>query len=706
MTTRERLIRWFPLLIIGSVILAYANCFSGTFIFDDHHRIVNNPDLFSIWPPWEAISRANRWVVDISFSLNHFISNLNPADYHATNILIHLLAALALYGIVRRTLLLPRFNGRFTPVAPWLALLISGLWAVHPLQTESVTYIVQRDESMMGLFFLLTLYAFIRGAPGSPRPRLWNDLALVACILGLGTKEVFVTLPFVLVIYDAIFLSESYGDVWRKRWKIHLVMFLSLGIWVCQMMMIRADLIGSEGLVYKGWTTREYFLTQIEVIPHYLLLAFIPDSLCLDYLWQPVQALKPLILPGLFLVGLGIWALYAGLIRRKPAGFLGVSFFLILGPTSSFMALPDAAFEHRMYLPLASVMAAFVMGGYALISRFYRPRAEGGANSLRPLLFIGFLSLALMAIFIGLTRFRNQDYLSEERMWRDVINKRPDNYRAYIGLSKGLLEECRFKETIDLYDRLLKRLPDFGSMSFDAIIALAKESDLMSQKIYYYAYAKNNCGIALSNLERVEEAYACFSEAIRVQPYNVPALNNMGFELYMQGKTNDAIAKWSFSIAIDRDNISAHGLLGALYEEQKNWALAIQHYRDVLRVKPNFVYYQFRLAWLLAGVPKTTLRDGKDALRLTLAAMDATERKSAKIWDLLGIVLAENGDYINASVAASNALKLLSIETKGLPPSQQLFGKRFLGRETTLDKAEVMERINLYSKRQPFLLPQ
>ena len=149
----------FSLLIPAATLLAYANSFSGPFIFDDSTWIELNPHIRHLWPLWDLFGATGtgRPVVCLTLALNYAVSGLAPWSYHVANLAIHASAALVLFGIVRRTLQGLRLRDRFGTHANGLAAAVAVCWAVHPLQTESVTYVIQRAESLMGLFLLLTL---------------------------------------------------------------------------------------------------------------------------------------------------------------------------------------------------------------------------------------------------------------------------------------------------------------------------------------------------------------------------------------------------------------------------------------------------------------------------------------------------------------------------------------------------------------------
>ena len=275
--------------ILAAGIAAWSNSFNGPFIFDDLSAIQNNPTIrhFPGWmnflpPPATAISR--RPVVNLTLAVNYAISDLDVRGFHAGNLLIHLLAALLLFGIVRRTLLAPSLRERFGRAASSLAMAVALIWAVHPLLTESVTYLTQRTECLMGLFFLLTLYAAIRGA-SSVHPWRWYAAAVAACALGMASKEVMAIAPIVVLLYDRCFLSGSFREALRSRWPLYLGLAATWAI-LCALLIAYpwgAATGAGFGLAEAGpW---EYARTQPGVILNYLRLSFWPDSLCLVYFW-------------------------------------------------------------------------------------------------------------------------------------------------------------------------------------------------------------------------------------------------------------------------------------------------------------------------------------------------------------------------------------------------------------------------------------
>ena len=692
----DRVTRWLPLGVVAAGVIAYANSFSGPFIFDDTSSITTNPGIFHFWHPSQAGLHPTRYLADLSFALNYSLSGFNATDFHVTNLLIHLTAALLLYGVVQRSLALPRFGDRYRTSGPWLASGVAALWVAHPLQTESVTYIVQRIEALMGLFYLLTLYCFIRGLTSS-RPRGWMDGAVAACALGMGTKEIMVTAPFMLYLYDAVLVSSSWLAPLRQRGKVHVALLLTIGIFA--MLFLRlltlADTPGS--LVPSAVTPLEYARTQLGVVAHYLRLAFVPYPLCLDYRWELAESWREVMLPGLLWAVLGMATLWT-VIRRHPLAFPSVAFFAVLAPTSSFLPLPDAAFEHRMYLPLAAVLAIAVVGAYTLLQS-----ALGGRDAGRRLpVLAGIAITALVVTLVGMTRARNLDYRSDESMWRDVIRKRPDNHRAYVGLSYSLLGDDRYPEAIAVCTNMLARLPDLSGVSTNELAAMPRYLCNM------YAMGHLNWGIAELNLNRLEVARGHYALALRAAPDSARAHNNLAYVLFREGHLAEAAQQWRETLTLDVRNARALCFLGLVAGRQGRFAEAAAYFRRSLTTKPDLHFARAQLAWLLATCAECSVRNGGEAVRVALPLIDASQFRSPRAYDIVAAAYAEAGDFAGAVKMAERAAELA-----GSPPSVIDAGSATVGEGTgkedfqrAYSAAEIQGRLDLYRSGHPYRSPQ
>ncbi|HWQ11035.1 MAG TPA: hypothetical protein VN436_18070, partial [Holophaga sp.] len=357
------------ILLAAVVALLYSNTLHGPFLFDDFLDIRDNPTIRHLWPLQDIFllpgnGLRTRPVVNLTFALNYAMGGLNPFPYHLTNLLIHVGATLALFGALRRAFLLPSLRDRFGRHALTLAVVIAGLWGMHPLLTEAVSYTVQRYESLMAMLVLLTFYCVLRTAD-SPAPGKWMGLASLSCLLALGSKEVAVSLPILVLLFDRTFLAGSFREALRRRGGLYVGLLVA---WACfallQIHPVHRSFAGQE----VGLPWWKYALNQANVILHYLRLSVWPSPLVFDYFW-PVAKTWTQLVPGVCvigsLLGLTVW----GLVRRPKLAFLPTCFFLILAPTSSVMPILDLAVEHRMYLPLVPVVIVLVLVLHSLFGK-------------------------------------------------------------------------------------------------------------------------------------------------------------------------------------------------------------------------------------------------------------------------------------------------------------------------------------------------
>ncbi len=412
-----------PLLVLAG-LLAYANSFNKAFVFDDIIWIPGNPHIGNFRQYMEEWTRP---VVRLSIQFNYRLGGVNPAGYHALNLAVHVLAGLSLYGLIRRALLLPRFAGRYDTAAPYLAFSVALLWLIHPLQTQSVTYIIQRCESMMGLFYLFALYAWLRGATGGARG--WYLLAIGSFALCCGCKEVSATLPPVLVLFDRIFLAHSWRAV-ARRWVPYAGLF---AVWVLSLVPLFLAAFGGAtdvgiGFGIKNSTPWTYLLTQSEVILHYVRLSVWPVRQSIDYFDWPIAKSLREVWPAFVVVSAALGASLALLYYRPPAGFVCFCFFAFLAPTSSIMPIADPAFEHRMYLSLAPVLIGLVFAGFATLEAANwsdRKRAAFGLSTVA----------AATVMLLPLTYARNETYRTQIASLEHTAAVRPNNPRTWVSLA-------------------------------------------------------------------------------------------------------------------------------------------------------------------------------------------------------------------------------------------------------------------------------
>ena len=375
-----------------------------------------------------AATGTRRPLVCLTLALNYALGGLEPWSYHVVNLAIHACAALVLFGIVRRTLQGPRLRERFGTPANGLAAAIAILWAVHPMQTESVTYVIQRMESLMGLFLLLTLYCVIRGHD-SPRRLWWFAGAVACCALGMATKEGMATAPIIVLLYDRVFLADSWADLSHKRSRLYIGLAATWLILISLIVVNKAR--GGTLLGFPAVSWWRYAQNQFGATAHYFRLAFWPDRLCIDYGWQISTLPRSWIAVGAMLVVWLVGCNGMGVGERAAAGFFGRMVFSNFG--AELKPRPDS--RHGGRAP-----NVFAVGGHG----------DARCNSCLewPICFepalrthtscVGWACFALTALVAGAlawrTAERNQDYHSGIAIWTNTIRERPQNGRAWNNL--------------------------------------------------------------------------------------------------------------------------------------------------------------------------------------------------------------------------------------------------------------------------------
>ena len=479
--------RWLiagSLLLLALIFAAYHNSFNVPFIFDDLDSIPQNQSIrhldtaFSP-PSGNGVTVSGRPVLNASFALNYSLGGVNRTGFHVSNLLIHAFAALILWGVVRRTLKSPVFTGKLSQRATVLAWFISTLWAIHPLQTESVTYTVQRAESLVGLFYLLTVYGFIRYAAN--RTWQWFILTGSACLLGMGTKEVMAIAPVVIFLYDRTFVSGSFRSAWQRHGKLHLCLASTL-ILLAILVISGRGRGGSVG-VNETVTWWGYLCTQAVAIVRYVWLAVWPARLTFDY-GLLIERNYVVIIPCALVVVGSIVATTRAVIRQPKLGFVGVWFFAILAPSSSVIpVVTQTIAEHRMYLSLAALTAGVVLLAHRWLGKHY---------------WI-LLCLLIAAESIATIR-RNTVYQNDVTIWEDTVAKQSTNYRAWNNLGA-----TRFHKGENV---------EIAAHDLERAVQLAPD----------YPEASNNLGQAIIKLGRREEGLAIVEKSMHLAP-NKPALH-------------------------------------------------------------------------------------------------------------------------------------------------------------------------------------
>ncbi|HEY1108377.1 MAG TPA: tetratricopeptide repeat protein [Opitutaceae bacterium] len=568
------------LILLGAIV--YARSFSIPFLFDDTPAIVENPAIRSFataLAPGQpgGLTTSGRPVLALSFALNHAASGYAVGSYHAVNLAIHLAAALALFGLVRRTLLGASglCSKPLASAALPLATATAALWLLHPLQTESVAYIVQRAESLVGLFCLFTLYAFARGTAGDCR---WLGLSVIACALGMGSKEVMAGVPLLVLLYDRTFVAGSFAAAWRAR-KAWYLAYAATWLILLALLVSGSDRGGTAGFgtQMSSW---HYALTQCHALVRYLCLSVWPWSLVFDYGTGAARSLGEVLPQALLVVALLAGTVVA--LRRWPVtGFLAAWCFILLAPSSSFVpVVTQTMAEHRMYLPLAALVAAGVVGAHAALGRRAWP-------------LLGVVAVALGATTVA----RLGDYRDELSIWGDTAAKHPSSARAHNNYGQALFRAGRLDEAVASYERALAIQPKYPETHYNLGVARMRQGDAARAIAHYdtalrhepdYPEALNNLGNALAQLGRHEEALARYAEAVKRRPSFAEAHNNLGNALLQAGRGEEAQAAFRTAGRLRPDNAETHYNLGNALAASGRMTEALVEFRAALAVRPAY----------------------------------------------------------------------------------------------------------------------
>jgi Flp pilus assembly protein TadD len=583
------------LVLVLAGLAAYADSLGGPFTYDDAGSILENRsirhlgDLGAVLRPPASGGQTvgGRPFLNLSLAVNYALSGTAVWSYHLGNVLIHLGAGLLLAAILRRTL---ERAGRPPVAAAVLGGLVALLWTVHPLQTEAVTYTIQRAESLMGLCYLLTLYSFLRyaetpaAAPG--RRAGWAMAAVAACAAGMATKEVMVSAPLIVLLYDRTFLAGSFRGAWAARRGCHLALaatWLLLGA----LMLGTHNRGGSIGFG-NGVPWWAYALTQFLALVRYLWLSVWPHPLVFDYgtFWiHGAGEVLPAAAVILLLLGLTVAAVCGR--RHRALGFLGAWFFLILAPTSSLVpGTTQMIVEHRMYLPLAAVLTLLVLGLAAAIER-----GRG-----RVLLGGGIVFLPVAAAYGALTFRRNAVYGSDLLLWRDTVAQRPEAARPHGYLGAVLLKRGDTSGAWAEYQTAARIDPDYPQ-AHNGLGTLLLRAGRTGEAIAEYrravaaapryAEAQYNLGLALLAAGQAEEAVAHERAALAGRPDYPDALNTLGNALFKLGQPAAAAASFGQAVALEPADAASRNNFGIALAHAGRLQEAVAQLEEAVRLRPG-----------------------------------------------------------------------------------------------------------------------
>jgi len=553
-------------LIALLVTICYSNSLHTEFHFDDFPNIVKDPNIHLEKLSWQDILRAKRHsqnkhilisrpLARISFALNYYFSRLNTTGYHITNLAIHVLAAIFLYSLF--VLFLGTIHTRETEALfaddccdrADLALLAASLWAIHPINVQAVTYIVQRMASMGAMFYILSfaLYLTARTSSKKPAAALYYSSSFLAWIMAVLTKENTVMLPCSIILYETIFFPIT------KRKKILFIVLAGLfAITACTAFIFMRGNIAEY--LEKMYSSRPFsmiqrIMTEPRILVYYLGLILLPVGQILKLESDIIPSTGFLSPPSTIISILFLLFLIAGsLFLRKKFPLLSFSilfYFLNHLVESSFIGL-ELYFEHRNYLPSVFLFLSISLGFLSIFKHF---RIQG--NRRMSSILSGFLVLFLVGSGSA-TWLRNEDWQTAERLQRDAIDKAPENIRPYITLAAILTNKGNRKEALEYL----------------------KKADALVKK-YPHRYQKNHIGLLYYNAagnhlkqKNYEKAEKLYRKSLFYRPDYWESYVALGYVYFQMNRMQDAQSYFEAGLRLNRQNPRIYNMLAMIYAHQ------------------------------------------------------------------------------------------------------------------------------------------
>jgi tetratricopeptide (TPR) repeat protein len=546
---------------------SYSNTFDVPFYLDDYYNITENHNIRLSSLSVDGLKKAfsggplkTRPVAYFTFAINYYFHQYNLYGYHLVNAIIHIFSGFLLYLFIKTTLQTPVLRSQ-SEKSLQIAIFAALVWFVHPVQTQSVTYVVQRMNSMAGMFYILAFWMYAKGRMSSAKKHasIWFTGCGVAWLLAMGTKEIAATLPFFLFLYEWYFFRDLQFSWMRKR-LIYIVGLIVALICLAYFYLgpdpIEKLLLGYQA---RGFSLQERVLTQFRVIFFYLGLFFLPLTGRLS-LEHNFTISRSLIEPSTTILSiLGILLIFALAIRLAKTNRL-ISFCIIwflgnLVIESSVLPL-EILFEHRLYLP---TMLIFL----PLAQAFLNDRRWNKA---------GFGFLVCLVIVLGvMTHSRNQVWRDPVIFWNDSIRHSPDNARLYNNLGLALYRRGEVQNSIKEFEEALRISPT-------------------------YALAHNNLGLSYRLQGNQNKAVLHFNKALQYDPKISEAHANLGAIYGQQGIFNKSYSHLQEAVRLNPASAVAHNNFGNILLLLGRFDEAIDNYNKALRLMPDYEEARYNLA--------------------------------------------------------------------------------------------------------------
>ena len=591
------------LLIALAGPLCYSNILNAPFQFDDRFSILENEFIHLDELTWQGLADAafrksgHRPVTNLTLALNYYLGGLEVWGYHLFNVAVHVAAGMLLYGWIYRTLRLPFFQARYSPAsAHRIAALASLLWVVHPVQTQAVTYIVQRATGLAALFYLGSLFAYLLGRTGPSRYRLrWYGTALLSGLLALGSKEIAVTLPVILILYDALLICGLERERVRKRLPFYGVLTVVPAV-LGGLMFSRLGIDLFTGHYHQqAFTVVERLWTEGRVLMHYLSLLVFPhpSRLSVDYYFPVSRSLMdPLSTFFSWAVIVGLLGLAYGLRRRAALVSFCILWFFVNLALESTVILLDLVFEHRLYTPSISVFLLAAVGAESLWAGVLERRVWLGRAALAGL-------LGVLVVFGSWTWERNRVWTDRLSLWQDAVSKHPLKPRTHFNLAGAYLSRGQVSNAMVEYKVAASLRPEYEPL---AVLELQKKIErleaagkdlparvLLLQMVELFPdepTARYLLGSFLMDHGDLPGAVRHLEMSVRLDPADGFSYNNLGLAYLTMERFDAALKSLGKALELDLSFADSYEKLGVLIYREKKYPVAIEIYQLLLQADP------------------------------------------------------------------------------------------------------------------------
>lgn len=563
-------------LLVLLILVPYAKTFKSSWHLDDYPNIIENqrihlkePNIGSLFNSFFMkkgdTEKLSRPIPRLTFALNWYFSGTNVTGYHILNIAIHIITAFLLYLSIINLFKTPNLRGKYKKRREhFVALLTAVMWAVHPIQIQAVTYIVQRMTLLAALFYLLSIYFYIKAriADSPSNQNLFIIGCVLSFILAMGSKENTVVLPLALLLVEVVFFQDLSSSRERKKF-ILIALVTILGILILGILFYLSDnpLSFLKGYKIRSFSLPERLMTEPRILIFYLSQIFYPvanrfsiehDFRISTSLLEPWPTI-PAIIVVFVLIAIGV-----SQIRKRPILSFGILFFFLNHLIESTVIPLELIFEHRNYLPTFFLFYSVSLGLIHGIDH-YR-----GKNRIIHHIIVSFIASLIIGLCSG-TYIRNMDWVTEKSLWEDAMKKAPGRARPAYNLARQYyFKTGRFDQALFFYERafqLKASKPKYSQAlclngmasiyylrhEYDEVIKLCKKA----LEIYPgFQLVRLNLIRALIKMEDLDEALTNVDVLIVKQENNAALLNLKGFILIKQGKLAEAL------FFLDR----AHGL--------------------------------------------------------------------------------------------------------------------------------------------------